>query len=418
MTTRRITSDWLRDPLLQSVLAVLNAGDEEARIVGGPIRNALLGAPVSDIDIATTCLPDETVRRVEAAGFKAVPTGIAHGTITVVADRRPFEVTTLREDLATDGRHAAVRFGRDWEADARRRDFTVNALYATAEGEIVDWVGGLADIESRTLRFIGDPEARIKEDFLRILRFFRFFAWYGTGRPDADGIRASARLKAGLTRLSAERVWSELKKLLGAPDPGRALLWMRQSGVLSAVLPESERWGIDNIHPLIEAERAFGWSADPLLRLLTIVPPDAARLAQLANRLKLSNQDRDRLLAYADAEAPDPAEADGALRTRLYFGDATAIADRTKIALALARDKQDLDAASRLSAQHDLAERFAPPDFPLSGQDLMNVGFQPGPELGRSLAQLKRGWAEGGFVAGRDRLLEKAGQLARGSQKG
>ena len=283
-------AQWLKDADLQRLLSALNAGGEEARIAGGAVRNALLGEAVADVDIATTTPPEETIRRAEAAGFKTIPTGIDHGTITVIAGRRPFEVTTLRADVETDGRRAKVIFGRDWKADAERRDFTINALYAEADGTVVDLVGGLADLESRMLRFIGDAEARIREDYLRILRFFRFFAWYGSGRPDAEGLKACARLKDGLDQLSAERVWSELKKLLAAPDPSRALLWMRQTGVLSQVLPESEKWGIDAIHGLMAAERDLGWAADAMLRLEAIVPPDAKRMQVLAERLRLSQR--------------------------------------------------------------------------------------------------------------------------------
>ncbi|MGH7006149.1 MAG: CCA tRNA nucleotidyltransferase, partial [Alphaproteobacteria bacterium] len=261
---------WLKDASLQKLLAALCAGDEGARIVGGAVRNTLLGQPVTDIDIATTALPEATLQRAKEAGFRAVPTGIDHGTITVIAEGRPFEVTTLRADIRTDGRHAEVAFGRDWQMDAERRDFSINALYAEADGTVVDLVGGIADIESRTLRFIGDPEQRIREDYLRILRFFRFFAWYGKGRPDGEGLKACARLKDGLARLSAERVWSELKKLLAAPDPSRALLWMRQAGVLTAILPESEKWGIDTIHGLVKTEQDLRWSVDPLLRLASM----------------------------------------------------------------------------------------------------------------------------------------------------
>lgn len=254
MTTPRIEADWLNDAPLQALLqALVGEGDEEARVVGGAIRNTLLGQAVADIDIATTALPATTVERAKAAGFKTVPTGIEHGTVTVVANGRPFEVTTLRQDVETNGRHAKVKFGRDWKADAERRDFTINALYCDADGSILDLVGGIADIGSRTLRFIGDAESRIEEDFLRILRFFRFFAWYGDGRPDAAGLRAATRLKAGIEQLSAERIWAEMRKLLAAPDPSRALLWMRQTGVLSLVLPESEKWGIDAIHGLTGA---------------------------------------------------------------------------------------------------------------------------------------------------------------------
>ncbi len=264
---------WLSDPDLQKLLSVLGADGEEARIAGGAVRNALLGREVADVDIATTSLPEESVRRAEAAGFRTVPTGLEHGTVTILAGGRPYEVTTLRADVETDGRRAKVRFGRDWKADAERRDFTINALYATADGEVVDLVGGLADLDSGTLRFIGDAEARIREDYLRILRFFRLFAWFGSGRPDAAGLRACARLKDGMARLSAERVWHELKRLLAAPDPTRALLWMRQTGVLSTVLPESDKWGIDAIPGLVAAEREFGWAADPLLRLFFAKPP-------------------------------------------------------------------------------------------------------------------------------------------------
>ncbi|MEX6507980.1 CCA tRNA nucleotidyltransferase [Jiella sp. M17.18] len=408
MTT--IDADWLGAPSLQALLAALSEGGEEARVVGGAVRNTILGHPVTDVDIATTTVPQETVRRVEAAGFKAVPTGFEHGTITVVTPERPFEVTTLREDVETNGRHAVVRFGRDWRADASRRDFTINALYATAAGEVVDLVGGIADIESRTLRFIGDAETRIREDYLRILRFFRFFAWYGAGRPDAAGIRAAARLKDGMSGLSAERVWAELKKLLAAPDPSRALLWMRQTGVLTQVLPESERWGIDSIHPLVAAEVAFGWPADPLLRLMAITPPDAPRMADLARRLRLSNADRDRLLAHAHAEPVAATEREAELNARLYFGDRQAIVDRLRLAVATARAKAEggieaMAVLASLTRQLEAAEAFDPPAFPISGEDLRQAGIAPGPGMGRALEQLKRSWAESGFRQTREQLL-------------
>ena len=258
-----------------------------------------------------------------------MPTGIEHGTITVVAAGRPYEVTTLRDDIETDGRRAKVRFGRDWRRDAERRDFTINALYATADGAVVDLVGGLADLDSRTVRFIGDAETRIREDFLRILRFFRFFAWYGAGRPDAEALKACARLKDGLDQLSAERVWAELKKLLSAPDPSRALLWMRQASVLTRILPESEKWGIDLIHPLVKAEADLGWPPDPLLRLEALVPPDAARTKVLAERLKLSAAEAARLKTLGAGPRPiAPATTESALARMLYAGDRQAMLDR------------------------------------------------------------------------------------------
>jgi poly(A) polymerase len=410
MTGQRIEAGWLREERLQRLLAALAAGSEEARVVGGAVRSTLLGLPVTDIDVATTTEPTETTRRAEGAGFKAVPTGAEHGTITVVADGRPFEVTTLRRDVETDGRHARVLFGRDWRADAERRDFTINALYCDAGGEVLDLVGGLADIASRTLRFIGDPARRIEEDRLRILRFFRFFAWYGQGRPDADGLRACARLKNGIATLSAERVWMELRKLLAAPDPSRALLWARQAGVLSAALPESERWGIDAIHGLVGVEHLHGWEPDALLRLAAIVPPDAERLADLARRLRLANAERDRLLAFALAEPARPDETDAALQERLYFGDRQGIVDRLRLALGQRHGKSERAAISesaKLGEQLRLAERFDPPAFPLTGEDLKRKGVPPGPELGQTLRELKRAWAASGFVLSREALLAR-----------
>lgn len=415
----KISAEWLHDERLQALLAALSQDGEEARVVGGAVRNTLMERPVTDIDIATTTLPEETIRRAEAIGLKTVPTGIDHGTVTVIADGRPYEVTTLRRDIDTDGRHAVVSFGRDWQADAERRDFTINALYADASGEVLDLVGGIADIERGVLRFIGDAEQRIREDGLRILRFFRFFAWYGRGRPDADGLRAATRLRDGLARLSAERLWNETRKLLAAPDPSRALLWMRQTGVLTIVLPESERWGIDTIHPLTATEAGRGWEPDPLLRLMAIVPPDPDRLEELARRLKLANQERDRLVAFAGEPSPDPDESDAALKIRLYFGDGRAIEDKLRLALAvwqgkIGQDTAALETVAKLSARLAVVQGFEAPKFPLNGGDLKAHGFAPGPELGQEIDRLKRLWADGGFKLGREELLAEAGSVGEG----
>ncbi|MHA6641686.1 CCA tRNA nucleotidyltransferase [Mesorhizobium sp. A623] len=406
-------ADWLVEKHLQRLLTVLSAEGEEARIAGGAVRNALIGQSVADVDIATTTLPLETVRRVEAAGFKAVPTGIDHGTVTVIAGGRPFEVTTLRADIETDGRHAKVSFGRDWKADAERRDFTINALYAEADGAVIDLVGGLEDIKARRLRFIGDPEQRIREDYLRILRFFRFFAWCGEGRPDAEGLKACARLKDGLDRLSAERVWAELKKLLGAPDPARALLWMRQSGVLTQALPESEKWGIDAIHALVNAERDLDWKADPLARLEAIVPPDAARMKTLAERLKFSTREANRLKDWSLTAAVEPKTTEAQLARTLYRGVQQGVIDRLQLALASARaravedDKAMIEAGgfSRLLAY---AQKWEKPVFPIKGADLAALGAAQGPELGATLTALENDWIESAFTLDRGALLDRA----------
>ncbi|TPO00713.1 CCA tRNA nucleotidyltransferase [Mesorhizobium sp. B1-1-5] len=408
-------ADWLADKHLQKLLAALKQGGEEARVAGGAVRNALIGQPVADIDIAATTVPEETVRRAEAAGFKTVPTGIEHGTITVIAGGKPYEVTTLRADIETDGRRAKVIFGRDWKADAERRDFTINALYAEADGTVVDLVGGVADIKARRLRFIGDAEARIREDYLRILRFFRFFAWYGDGRPDAEGLKACARLKDGLARLSAERVWSELKKLLSAPDPSRALLWMRQAGVLTAVLPESEKWGIDAIHGLVRAGKDLGWAADPVLRLEAIVPPDAVRMKTLGERLRLSNDEAGRLRHWAVTIAPDAKVTETELAKKLYYGDRNGYVDRIRLALAAARtraveDNQAMMEAGGFLRLLNFTLRWEKPVFPIKGADLTAFGASPGPKLGATLKNLEKEWVGSGFTLERGVLMERAAQ--------
>ena len=404
---------WLQDAGLQSVLRVLNEEGGQARIAGGAVRNALLGEAVTDVDIATTGTPDETTRRAEAAGFKVVPTGYEHGTVTVVAEGKAYEVTTLRADVETDGRRARVSYGRDWTEDARRRDFTINALYAEPDGRVIDLVGGLADLEARRLRFIGDAETRIREDYLRILRFFRFFAWYGAGRPDAAGLKACAKLKEGLSRLSAERVWHELKRLLSAPDPSRALLWMRQTGALTAVLAESEKWGIDSIHPLVETERAFDWPPDPLLRLAAIVPPHPDRLKAMAERLRLSKAETTALLSWAEAPAPDPALGELAFTKLLYRAGTEGVDRRLRLALASARaraaaDDKALGEAAGFQRLLTILQRWQRPAFPLKGKDLLERGFAQGEDLGRVLAKLEDRWVESGFSLSRETLLEEA----------
>ncbi|MDX8536224.1 CCA tRNA nucleotidyltransferase [Mesorhizobium abyssinicae] len=406
-------ADWLNEKHLQRLLAALSDGDEQARVAGGAVRNTLLGQLVADIDVATTTLPQETIRRAEAAGFKTVPTGIEHGTVTAIAGGKTYEVTTLRADIETDGRRAKVSFGRDWKLDAERRDFTINALYAEADGNVVDLVGGIADIAARRLRFIGDAEARIREDYLRILRFFRFFAWYGDGRPDAEGLKACARLKDGLGQLSAERIWSELKKLLSAPDPSRALLWMRQAGVLTSVLPESEKWGIDAIHGLIRTEKDLGWAADPLLRLEAMVPPDAARMKTLAERLKFSAAEAGRLRHWALAAAIEPRTGEGELAKKLYLGDRNGIADRLRLSLASARaraaeDNQALIDAGGFSRLLAFALKWEKPVFPIKGADLAELGAAPGPRLGAILKSLEKEWIGSGFTLDRGALIERA----------
>lgn len=396
---------WLKDKDLQAVLNALNAEEGATRIVGGAVRNALFGEPVRDIDLATIFVPAKVIKRAEAAGLKTAPTGIDHGTVTVIADGTPFEVTTLRADVETDGRRAVVAFTEDWLEDARRRDFTINALYCDGNGEIFDPLGGLPDVTARRVRFIGNAEERISEDYLRILRFFRFFAWYGQGRPDPSGLKAVTRLKDGLAGLSAERVWAEIKRLLAAPDPARALLWMRTTEIFQAVLPES--WGIDAIHRLMAAERAEGWPADPLLRLEATLPPDSGKVKALAKRLKISRAEAKRLTTWAKASEADPALDETALAARLYRHGAQAVRDRLVHGFARAGQAGNRADAAALRKQIAFADAWRKPVFPLKGKDLLEAGMKAGPAVGKRLKALEEAWVEGGFAGDKQTLLDQ-----------
>lgn len=406
MTETIARAAWFHAEHLQRLLAALNAGKEEARVVGGAIRNTLLDLPVKDIDIATTRRPDDAGAVANDLSYKVVPTGIEHGTITVVTPEAAYEVTTLREDIETDGRHAVVSFGRDWQADAERRDFTVNALYAASDGCIIDCVGGLPDIAARNIRFIGDPDQRIEEDALRILRFFRFHAHYGSGRPDAEGLRACARHRSELGKLSTERVWSELHRLFEAPDPRRTLLWMRQSSVLSTMLPESEKWGIDTIHTLVETEHTLGIEPDPMLRLMAIVPPSAERIDKLTNRLRLSNEDRDRLQNWVRAGTNDTGLP--RLRELSYRINPQAVLDNLVLRHAKATDaKTVID----LARAYETIRAWNVPMLPVKGGELVELGIAPGPEIGRLQRDLEHWWIASDFALERDELLSLAKNL-------
>lgn len=387
---------WLTNGPLPRLLAVLDGDGEEARVVGGAVRNALLGAPIAEIDVATTATPETVVQRVTKAGFKAVPTGIDHGTITVVIDSHPFEVTTLREDVETYGRHAKVAFGRDWKADAERRDFTMNALSASRDGRVHDYVGGLDDIPARRVRFIGDPAKRIAEDYLRILRFFRFHAAYGRGSPDAEGVAACIAGRDGLVQLSRERVRMELMKLLAAPGAVPVLAAMLDAGLLVSVIA-----GVPNVahvEHVVTIEQTCGVAADPVRRLAALavlVAEDGERLWQ---KLRLTNVEHERLASMADGwwrvAALLSDERDG--RALLYHLGAEHFVDRVLIGWARSGATAD-DSAWRALA--DLPRRWTPPVFPLKAADFMARGVEKGPGLGAALATAERAWIAAGFPA-------------------
>ena len=392
---RRIDAAWLREPPLGELLAVLDRAGEEARVVGGAVRNELLGEPHGDIDIATTALPTEVIDRVQAAGFKAVPTGIEHGTITVVAAGRPYEVTTLREDVETFGRHATVAFGRDWRRDAERRDFTMNALSAARDGTIYDYVGGLPDIAARRVRFIGDAATRIAEDYLRILRFFRFHAAYGEGAPDPEGVAACIEGRAGLDQLSRERVRTEVFKLLVARHAVAALAVMTETGLLEQVLGGVPL--LASFANMIKLEAALALAPGAVRRLGALnvsIVEDAERLRE---RLRLANAEYERLASMAaDWWHISRQLGERAGRVLLYRLGPERFADR--VLLAWTRSPEGAaDQPWRLLAT--LPARWSAPVFPLKAADFIARGVPKGPRLGAVLAAAEEAWIAAGFPA-------------------
>lgn len=411
-TDRKLTdAPWLTSGALPRLLAVLDGDGEEARVVGGAVRNALLGAAIHEVDVATTAVPEEVVRRVRAAGFKPVPTGIAHGTVTVVVDKHPFEVTTLRRDVETDGRRAKVAFGRDWKADAERRDFTINALSAARDGTVYDYVGGLADLAARRVRFIGEPKRRIAEDYLRILRFFRFHAAYGSSdHPYAEGIAACIAGRAGLDALSRERVRMEVMKLVVAPHAMPTLISMADSGLLLRVLGGVSYLGAFEMMAKVEA--AAGLPADPVRRLGALaaaVPEDGERLWQ---RLRLTNAEHARLVSMADGWRSVAPGDEQAARALLYRLKPPAFCDRVLLAWARAPvGAQDQDWLALAS----LPQRWAAPTFPLKAADLMAHGVEKGAGLGAALRAAEAAWIAAGFPADAATLAGIAAAAAKGA---
>lgn len=388
MSARLADQPWLTASSTRAVMDALEAegGPGCARFVGGCVRNALIGAPVDDIDIATTLTPDRTERAIRAAGLKAVPTGLAHGTVTAVAERRPFEITTLRRDVSTDGRNATVAFTDDWAEDAGRRDFRLNALYADRDGAIFDPTGeGVADAEAGRIVFVGDPGTRIREDYLRILRFFRFFAWYGRGAPDAAALAACRDLAPGMSRLSAERVSKELIKLMSAPDPAPAVEAMSRAGVLATVLPEAR------LGPSFGA--AVKISEDPVARLAALLPMDADVARQAATRLRFPNSWRDRLTEAAGAGLAVRLDMSSAqARAAIYRHGRRAFEDAVRRAWSEAPGE-----TARAEALLSLAADWTAPRLPVGGREIARLGVEPGPDTGRLLKAFEDGWVADDF---------------------
>jgi poly(A) polymerase/tRNA nucleotidyltransferase (CCA-adding enzyme) len=363
-----------------SEVADLWAALPEARIVGGAVRDELAGRPVADIDFASPLAPEAVMARLHGAGMKVVPTGLAHGTVTAVVGGRNFEITTLRRDISTDGRHAVVAFTDDWEADAARRDFTMNAMSMDREGKVYDYFGGRADLAAGIVRFVGEARLRIGEDYLRILRFFRFFARYGQ-TPDKDAVSAIAAMRDGILRLSVERIWGELRQILLADDPRATLSLMQRTGILAVTLAETV--SLDAVNALV----ARGAPVDPLLRVAALLGNGGA---DLAARLKLSNEELERLTLLLAPGTLYPNAGDAELRRALADTAADILIGRTWLNQD---DKPDWDELRRRLSD------VPRPVFPLQGRDLLDFGIPPGPRMGKILAKVRQWWLEGGCVA-------------------
>jgi poly(A) polymerase len=392
---------WMNAPQTMAVMKAL----VEARFVGGAVRNALLGVPVVDIDIAVPMPPEESVTRLSAAGIKTIPTGLAHGTVTAIVGSHSFEVTSLRRDVATDGRHATIAFTDDWAEDAMRRDFTINALYAGIDGEIFDYDAGVEDLIAGRVRFVGDPAERIAEDYLRVLRLFRFHAWYGRGEINEAALRAAAAAKDRLVVLSAERIAKEMLRLLEALNPAPVLRVMAATGILSEVLPVT--LDMAQLERLCEIDRENLFVPDALLRLAALLAPEQAD--PVAERLKLSKTDRARLhSALGGSEKIISHLSVNEVRRLLYKIGPAPFEDRVRLRWAAAPKSQPAIQWRMLLA---MAASWERPKFLLTGGDVMDAGVPEGAGVGRILAQLEGKWVEEDFTTDESVLRERLSVL-------
>jgi poly(A) polymerase len=397
------TAPWMREAATRTVVAALTATGRPVRFVGGCVRDALAGREreVSDVDIATPEPPARVLELLAAAKIKAVPTGLEHGTVTAIADGRPFEITTLRRDVETDGRHAVVAFTDSWSEDAARRDFTINALSADPDGTVHDPFGGIADLAAGRVRFVGEAEARIREDVLRILRFFRFHAHYGRGDPDAEGFAACRKLAHLLPGLSGERIAAELRRLLAAADPAATLERMRQAGIIEPILPEiADLARLRGLQALTEPA-----ARDPLLRLAAVLPDDSAVARAAAERLRLSNDERAWLELLASPPSHLwPARGAAALRRALHRLGADLVRDLGL--LAISRGEGDLGQPAV-----DAAATWTPVVLPVRGQDALDLGVPAGPRVGRLVVAVETWWEENDYQPDRAACLAKLKEL-------
>ncbi len=415
--TRIEPQPWMTEPSTRTLVGALTDAGIAARFVGGCVRDAILQRTIADIDIATPARPEEVSAALRKAGIKVVPTGVEHGTVTAVVPPRHFEITTLRRDVETFGRQAKVAFDADWSEDAARRDFTINAIYLDPDGTLHDPVGGLTDLNAHRVRFVGEPATRIAEDVLRVLRYYRFEARFGSGAGDAAARAACRAAARSLVKLSAERVAQELSRLLKVADPLPALRMMREDGVLAVVLPEATR--LDRLSRLIELEGSGGLRSRPdppppageggdaLLRLAAAIDVDAAAAVAMAERLRLSNAQRDRLVGLAQPWPIDPAGDARAQRLAIYRLGASRYGDLSMLAAA-----EGIIDEGALRNMLTLVDTWPCPTFPLAGRDVAALGIPPGPRIGRLLAAVRAWWEAGDFTADRAACLARLKELA------
>jgi poly(A) polymerase len=405
--------DWMEEAGTLAVMAALSADGAQPRFIGGCVRDGLAHRPVKDIDIATPDTPETVMKLLGRAGLRTIPTGIEHGTVTALAGQRSYEITTLRRDVETDGRRAKVAFTNDWLMDASRRDFTINTLSCQLDRKIYDPYGGIADLASGRILFVGDAGKRIDEDMLRLLRFFRFFAHFGHPPADISALHACRVRAPRLRELSGERIAAELFKLLSAADPLPALVLMQGNGVLAQLLPDAADLGRLRALVFFEARgvKRDSVAVDPLRRLAALLQPDAAQVTEVGQRLRLSNAQADRLIGMAaPREVPDRVQDAPVQRRMLYRLGAERFRDLTLLAWAHHRAEGGYAPSgdnARWVALLDLADEWTIPDFPLRGEDVLALGVAPGPEVGKRLAAIRSWWEEEDFRPGREQLLRR-----------
>jgi poly(A) polymerase len=410
-----VAPDWMGAPDTLAIFDAISAGGASVRFVGGCVRDAILGRPVSDIDLATDAEPARLIELLGERIIRAIPTGIDHGTITAIPDERPFEITTLRQDIETDGRRAAVKFTRDWSVDAARRDFTMNALSADPDGTVYDYVGGLSDLRAGRVRFIGNAAERIAEDHLRILRFFRFHANYASTVPDADALQACREASGYVEKLSGERVWQEMSRILVVPEPMQVFALMEDTRILRLLFPV--RRSTSRLQALAALEGMLNVAPEPVRRLTALIQPGRQEASQIAARLRLSRADTSRLdnlsANRGESRAGMPALA---LRRALY-----------KLGVSFFRDLILLDWADQIARDPstaggniqdwkdtwDAANDWVPPHFPLTGEDIIAAGVREGPDVGDILEDVEEWWIDQAFRPDREGCLERLRLMVR-----